>query len=61
MITEVLEATYMEEFSGRHEMEIYHANMTRVARKQTLRSLSLSYQRKDPSFGMTPTFQEYNL
>ncbi len=36
--------------------------VTRVTRKQTLRSLSLSYQKKDwrawprPSFGMTPTF-----
>ncbi len=37
-----------------------HAHVTCVTRKQTLRSLSLSYQKKDgcacPSFGMTPTF-----
>ena len=32
-------------------------------RKQTLRSLSLSYPKKDahPSLGMTPTFREYDL
>ncbi len=42
--------------------------MTRVARKQTLRSLSQSYQMKDgrrgrahPSFGMTMTFQNLSL
>ena len=42
--------------------------MARVMRKQTLRSLSLSYQRRmgarghtHPSFGMTLTFREYNL
>ncbi len=42
--------------------------MTCVMRKQTLRSLTLSYQKKDgargrahSSFGMTPTFWEYNL
>ncbi len=38
-----------------------------VMRKQTLRCLSLSYQKKDghghahPSFGMTPIFSEYDL
>ncbi len=32
--------------------------MTRVSRKQTLRYLSLSYQKKD---AMTPTFREYDL
>ena len=29
--------------------------MTRVTRQQTLRSLSVSYQKKDPSFGVTTT------
>ena len=42
--------------------------MTHITRKQTLRSLSMSYQKKNgpawerPSFfGMRPTFREYNL
>ncbi len=39
--------------------------MTRVTKKQTLRSLSLPYQKNDghahPSFGITPTFQNLTL
>ncbi len=46
------------------EMNIY---LTRITRKQTLRSSSLSHQKKDgrgrahPSFGMTLTFRKYDL
>ncbi len=43
-------------------LQIY--SVTRVTRKQTLRTLSLSYQKKDgrpSSFGMTPNFLECNL
>ncbi len=42
-------------------------HLTCVTRKQTLRSLSLSYQKRHgrgrahPSFGMTPTFQNLTL
>ena len=39
-------------------------NLSWITRKQTLRSLLLSYQKKDgraSSVGMTPTFWEYNL